>query len=132
MKYLADTTLIIESLRGDQEARDFIDKFPEISIVTVAEVIQGCRDASELKIVDNTCEALHQEKIDTSISQMAVNLVRKHYLSHGLLLLDALIAATCILRNRVLVTENIKHFRFIEDLEVISHKQAFGETPQPK
>ena len=127
-KYLSDTTVVVDFLRGNEKAIKFLKKFPEISIVSVAEVIQGAHDARELRIISLACDLLHQEKLDSEISISAVNLLRKYNLSHGLLFFDALIAATCIIRKTILVTENIRDFRFIIGLEVISQKKAFAAT----
>lgn len=124
-KYLSDTTVVVDFLRGNENAIKFLKQFPEISIVSVAEVIQGARDARELRIIARVCDVLHQEKLDNEISVLALNLLRKYNLSHGLLFLDALIAATCIVGKTILVTENIRDFRFIDGLEVISQKKAF-------
>lgn len=126
IKYLADTTVLVEMLRGNSLAKQFLEKLPEISKVTLAELIQGCRDKEDLRLVERACSLMPQIKIDGDISEMAVGLLRKYNLSHGLLFLDALIAATCITRKDILVTENIKDFRFINSLQVISQKKAFS------
>lgn len=125
-KYLSDTTVVVDFLRGNKNAIKFLKQFPEISIVSVAEVIQGAHDARELGIIARACDVLHQEKFDNEISISAVNLLKKYNLSHGLLFFDALIAATCILRKKILITENVRDFRFIAGLEVISQKKAFA------
>lgn len=125
-KYLSDTTVVVDFLRGSDLAIKFLKQFPEISIVSVAEVIQGAHDARELRIIALACDSLHQEKLDNEISISAVNLLKKYNLSHGLLFFDALIAATCITRKNILVTENIKDFRFITGLQIISQKEAFA------
>lgn len=123
--FLADTTVLVEMLRGDIPAKIFLETAPEISKVTLVELIQGCKDKQQLILVEKACDPLYQIKVDIEISEMAIELLRKHNLSHGLLFLDALIAATCIIRKNILVTENIKHFRFITGLQVISQKEAF-------
>ncbi len=126
-KYLADTTLIVEMLKGNEHAREFLSALPEISQVTVAELIQGCQDKNDLKVIETVCEALPQVKIDGLVSGKAIELLKKYYLSHGLIFLNALIAAHAIVRKKILVTENIRDYNFIEGLDVISHKKAFGE-----
>ena len=126
-EYMVDTTVVVDMLRGDKHAKAFLEKFPEISIVTVAEIIQGCRDKVALRIVERTCEILQQIKINGEISYLAIDLLKKYHLSHGLLFLDALIAATCITRKNILVTENLKDFRFIADLQLLSQKEAFAK-----
>lgn len=128
--YLSDTTVVVDFLRGNENATKFLKQFPEISIVSVAEVIQGAHHARELRIIIRACDALNQARVDSEISILAVNLLKKYNLSHGLLFLDALIAATCITGRNILVTENIKDFRFIKGLELISQKEAFTKSPK--
>ena len=83
-KYLADTTVAVEMLRGNKKAKEFLDGPTEISVVTFVELIQGCKDKEELKIVKKTCEILRKVEINTTISTTAVDLLSNHYLSHGL------------------------------------------------
>lgn len=124
-RYLADTTVLVEMLRGNIAAKQFLESSPEISKVTLVELIQGCQDQKDLRAVEKTCDFLPQIKIDGAISDRAVGLLREYHLSHGLLFLDALIAATCILRKNILVTQNIKDFKFISGLAVLSQEEAF-------
>jgi len=126
-KYLADTTVVVAMLRGDERTRRFLEDLPEISAVTVVELIQGCESRNDLRVVEKTCTLLPQVRIDLNISSFAIELLKKYYLSHNLLFLDALVAASAILRKKILVTANIKDFRFINGLEVMSHDQAFGK-----
>ena len=123
--YLSDTTVIIDLLRGDKDARGFLEKYPLMSSVSYAEVLQGARNQKELKIIARTFEAIEIEKIDSQITNLSIELLEKYNLSHGLLFLDALIAATCIIRKKILVTDNVKDFKFIEGLTSLSHAQAF-------
>ena len=51
------------------------------------------------------------------ISTSAVNLLKTYRLSHGLLIADALIAATALVMDRVLVSGNSKHFSMIKGLQ---------------
>jgi len=118
----------VELLRGNILAKKFLESSPEISKITLVELIQGCKNKEELRLVEKACYPLHQIKVDIEISEMAIELLRKYNLSHGLLFLDALIAATCIIRKNILVTQNLKDFRFIAGLQVISQKEAFAKT----
>lgn len=124
-KFLADTTVLIEMLRGNIAAKQFLESLPEISKVTLVELIQGCQDKQDLRAIEKACDLLPQIKIDGVISDRAIELLRVYRLSHGLLFLDALIAATCILRKNILVTQNIKDFKFISGLTVLSQEEAF-------
>ena len=124
--YLADTTVVIDHLRGSEKATIFLEEFsPDISVVTVAELIQGSKDKREQFLAVKMCASLLQHAIDRKTSDLAINLMKKFCLSHGLRFLDALIAATALENKLVLVTGNLKHFRFIKGLEVISQEGVF-------
>ncbi len=125
-KYLADTTVFIEHLRGNPQAKQFLETHkPSISAVTIAELIQGARDAHELKSVVKLCASFIDTSIDKKVSHRSLNLLEQFHLSHGLLFLDALIAAIVIENNMVLVTGNVKHFKYIPSLHVVSQKTVF-------
>jgi predicted nucleic acid-binding protein len=52
------------------------------------------------------------------IEWRAHQLMNSFFLSHGLLIPDALIAATALELGLTLCTKNIRHFQMIEGLEV--------------
>lgn len=117
--FLADTTVLVECLRGNPVAKDFLEKNrPSISIISRAELIQGCRDNSELKVIGKFCQSLEEISLTGKTSQFSLEFLEKYHLSHGLLFLDALIAATAITENLTLVTGNFKHFSFLPDLDL--------------
>lgn len=127
-KYLADTTVVIEHLRGNEQATIFLESnYPHISTVTVAELIQGSKDKQDQKMVLKTCSSLTEDIINGSIAEKAINLMSRFYLSNGLQFLDAIVAATALHNKLILVTDNIKHFKFIPELKVLSHSEVFRE-----
>lgn len=126
--YLADTTVAVEHLRGNKKAKVFLEKYsPNISTVTIAELIQGSRNSRELTTALKLCTGLYEVVIDKKISAKAIELLEEFYLSNGLLFLDALVAATAIENKLTLVTGNLKHFRFIKELEIAPQEIAFSE-----
>lgn len=118
--YLHDTTVIIDYLRNHPPAIEYLDSIPQltISVITQAELIEGCRDKDELKQVMRIVSGLHVIPITPAISSLAVDLVEHHFLKDGVLFDDALIAATAMDQNLTLVTTEKKHFRVIRDLPV--------------
>lgn len=122
--YLADTTLLVDHLRGDEKTRSFLEKnIPSISTVTIAELIQGSKDKREQHLAEKLSSSLPEAPIDRKISALAIKLMREFCLSHGLLFLDALIAATALENKLILVTGNLKHFKFIQGLKIVSQKE---------
>lgn len=85
------------------------------------ELIQGCVDKSELKIVKEFIR-LNFSKIiypDEKVSEKAIWLLEHYALSDGLRTVDALIAASAISHKAALATANYKHFKSIEGLHTI-------------
>jgi predicted nucleic acid-binding protein len=82
------------------------------------ELFIGCRNKRELR---ETVKFLEQYKLvhfSTSISRKAVDLIKKYNLSHGLLIADAIIAATVLISEGDLFSKNTNDFIFIENLSV--------------
>ena len=61
------------------------------------------------------------DRINEIISETAVELLRQYRLSHGLLIADALIAATAIYLGEPLASKNQKDNRFIESVELLPY-----------
>jgi len=59
--------------------------------------------------------------LDEHISTIAEKLLRDYRLSHGLMIADALIAATAIILKSRLVSKNQKDYRFIKELELSTY-----------
>ena len=55
--------------------------------------------------------------MDSDISQLAIELIDTYSNSHGLLLADALIAATALENDLTILTYNIDDFKFIKNLK---------------
>lgn len=118
-KYLADTTLLVDHLRKNQKAKEFlIVKAPSISQTSVAELIEGAKNKLHLDQINITISPLEIIPINENISSSAIELMLKFFLSHGLEFMDALIAAAALENNLTLITANIKHFSFIPKLKL--------------
>lgn len=122
-KYLADTTLLVDHLRKDVDAKEFlVVEAPSISQTSVAELIEGAKNKFHLNQINITISPLKVIPIDENISSSAINLMLEHFLSHGLKFMDALIAATAMENKLTLVTANVKHFAFIKGLKLMDWK----------
>lgn len=120
-KYLADTTVLIDHLRGNLQAKNFLINFNvAISQVSVAELIQGTKIKTQLAEIDAAVNDLIIYSINETVSTIGIDLMKKFFHSHHLLFLDALIAATGITHELTLVTSNVKHFQMINDLKLKS------------
>lgn len=122
--YLADTTILIDHLRGNASAKQFLKEYqPYISSITVAELIQGAKNTLALKRAKKLWQNLEIIYIDEETNTKALILLEQYYLSHGLKILDAFIATTAISQNLSLITSNIKHFSFIKGLQLRPWKE---------
>jgi hypothetical protein len=64
--------------------------------------------------------------LNEQISDTAVDLLRRYRLSHGLLIADALIAATTLAQGIPFVTRNERDYRFINGLRLLSYPKPFA------
>ena len=114
---LIDTDVLVWLFRGRESARQAIEDCGniELSAVTYMELVQGVRDKSELNLIRRTI-ADNQWRvipIGEDICHRAMLYVENHVLKYGTRLADALIAATAIERGTVLLTANVRHYRFM-------------------
>jgi len=121
---LIDTDILIDISRKDQIAIDRIKQESYtselfVSCITVMELLVGCRNKTELMITKHFLSKFRTINLTHKISDRATDLIQLYFLSHGLLIPDALIAATAIEEKFSLLTKNQRDFRFITDLNLI-------------
>jgi predicted nucleic acid-binding protein len=119
---IIDTDVIIWYLRGEPDAKDFVEaNIPfSVSSVTYMELTQGMKDKAEFRKFQKKFKSWKTEiiHIDQEISSRAVFYVQEYALSHTMKLADALIAATAVQSSETLATANEKHYRFIPNVEL--------------
>ena len=121
---LTDTDILIDATRSMPEAVAFLTAQQtalgiRISIVSAMELVVGCRNKAELAQVQQFLGRIVVLPVSSLASQTAYQLVESFYLSHGLLIPDALIAATALEHGLTLYTKNVRHFQMIPSLTVI-------------
>jgi predicted nucleic acid-binding protein len=120
---IVDTDVIIWFLRGNERSRKVIyQNIPfSISVITYMELIQGMKDKAEFRIFQKQMQRWSTEiiQIDREISSRAMFYIQEYSLSHSMMLADALISATVVQTNEVLLTANEKHYKFIPNIEVV-------------
>ena len=84
------------------------------------ELLQGMRDKAELAAVKKMLElrGAHIVALTEVTTQRAIGLMESLTLSHGLQMGVALIAATALEHQLVLLTGNVKHFRAVSGLQM--------------
>ena len=120
---IVDTDILIDSGRGDNDAIACLQRLEQqstlaTSAVTQMELIVGCRNKTELRDLEIFLRRFQILKITDQISDRAVDLLKQYRLSHGLLIADALIAATAMEHNESFITKNQRDFRFIASLNL--------------
>jgi predicted nucleic acid-binding protein len=92
----------------------------QISTVTYIELIQGCRNANEMRTIQRGLahDTVNMLPVTERISERATSLIGTYALSHAMRLGDALIAATAIEYSLPLLSANRKHFAPIEGLHL--------------
>lgn len=128
---IVDTDVLIDAALRVRAAIDCLDQVgrqssPGISVVTEMELIVGCRSKTELRKVEHFLRQFRVLSLDEQTCDTAVELLRKYRLSHGLLIPDALIAATAITLGHSLVSKNQRDYRFIEGLQLLPYPDPFA------
>lgn len=125
-RWLVDTTVLIDFTRGRKEAVDFLSQEQGwvVSRISVGELWQGARDKRELRLLKQFVNHVQVVELNPKTGKKAVELVGEYCLGQGMYLLDALIAAVALEQGLVLVTDNVKHFRFVEGLVVKSLEEV--------
>lgn len=121
---LLDTTVLIDLLRGNTDAADFVDiAFASgaplsVSVVSAMELIAGCRDKAEVEKARKLIAAFTLVHLSPVASAKAFDFMLTYSKSHGLTIPDAFIAATAIAQDLELASDNDRHFKMIPNLTV--------------
>ena len=123
---LFDTDILNDAGRKVAEAVSYLERAEQktmvgISVITQMELFVGCRNKSELNVLEKFLRRFEIINLHENISTRAVNLLREYRLSHGLLIADALIAATALTVKSPLATKNQQDYRFIKELELLAY-----------
>lgn len=122
MSALADTSVLIEHLRGNPAARDLLrttlerDEPVYASVLTRIELSAGMRPA-ERRATDALVAALRWLPVDEPVARVADAMARRHGLGHsGIDAVDYCVAATAQVHELKLWTLNLRHFPMIRSL----------------
>ena len=112
-KILVDTDILIDYLRGQNDALEFIKSNARsivLSAITVAELYAGIKSEHEKTVLGQFISLFPVMPVSQEIA-MTGGLMRNQFRrSHGVGLADAIIAATCQIHGLSLRTLNLKHF----------------------
>lgn len=115
MSFLLDTNFVIALLRGEQSYWDYLETLlehtlPSLSTIARAEIYAGCHPAEESE-TRRLLDCFGPVFIDDAIADLAGRYVYQ-FARRGITLHleDALIGATAVHEDLVLVTQNASHF----------------------
>ena len=117
--FIVDTNVLIALFRGNRKLQDFLETLDcAVDTTVYVELIQGVKNKVEVARIEKALATFQMMHFNESISAQTIDLIRTYSKSHGLLLADAIIAATCLENSLTLVTFNAKDFRFIKGLKI--------------
>ncbi len=122
-KYLVDTNILIDHLRGEQGATAFLLPIEEgraracVSVITEYELLAAAHLTSyQAHEIARLLALMPRLMVTSRVVRVAAE-CRRHM---QLTIADALIAATALVRHATLVTRNVKDFRHIKGLRLHS------------
>ena len=119
-RYLIDTDVLIEYLRGSEQAIRYIEGLKGellVSIITVAELYCGVRGEDEERAMEQFLLAFELLSVDSAMAKKGGLYRRQYGATHGTGLADALIAASAAAANATLVTFNRRHYPMLRRIK---------------
>ena len=121
---VADTDVLIDSLRGAEPARGRIDV--ELSsgrlattVVTAFELLSGARTTVQQTRIERLLGAMTLFPLEFNSGDLAARIRRDlESRGEGIGMADSLIAGICLSRNAMLLTRNRAHFERIPGLDL--------------
>ena len=118
-RFLSDTNIIIYVSKGILSLDDFLNENDELFISSISYMEANgfpFRDRQEENEIVKFCTMFNRFPITEEIENRTI-LIRK---THKIKLPDAIIAATAIVHNLILVTRNDSDFKNISGLKVLN------------
>lgn len=117
---LFDTTILVDYLRGHEEARALLEAYgkkPNISVASILELYAGVRSRREEQRTEQLLSQVALLPVTQDIAKRAGVFVRLYQASHDVASMDAIIAATAEHHGLKLATLNVKHFPMFPKLK---------------
>ena len=130
-RFLVDTDIIINYLKGREIARDFLLRIIDesvsgfFSVITEAELLSGSRNADDDAVIYSILDCMEAIEVERNIAVTAGKLRQKYYAAYRTELPDAIIAATANEYGLILATANEKHFNMFTEIETEYIKENF-------
>ena len=121
--FLVDTDVLIDFLRGREQAVSFVNLESDriiVSSIVVAELYAGVRGGkgdTEQSTLERFLSLFRIVHVTAAIARLGGLYKRDYGRSHGVSLADAVVAATATLENAELKTLNVKHYPMFDAIQ---------------
>lgn len=120
-RYLIDTDVLVEYLRGSPRAIRYLERLEGellLSAITVAELFSGVRGEGEETALEQFLQVFEVLPVGQDLARRGGLYRRDYGRTHGTGLADALIAASAEAAGAVLVTFNRRHYPMTSQVTV--------------
>ncbi|RLC78819.1 MAG: VapC toxin family PIN domain ribonuclease [Chloroflexi bacterium] len=118
---LLDSDVMIEILRNNPKAIQWLltqrGKAIGLPVIVRMELVRGARNRQEQRTIVRELDKYETVHLETGDTIKALKWFEDFYLSHGLGIMDCLIAAPAVRLRRPLYTFNVRHYRVIPGLD---------------
>lgn len=120
-QYLIDTNAVIDYLgkklpvKGTDLMNEIIDAIPNVSVVTKIEILGFNAPEEHYQLLTNFMNDATIFDLTSSIVDISIDIRKKHKTK----LPDAIIAATAIAYDMILLSRNVSDFKNIQGLQVV-------------
>jgi len=122
-RYLIDSDILIDYLRGFSDSRDFLFDLKRkgiliISTINIVEIYSGkeIKNRKKKEIIDRFLSEFEIISLEENLAKEAGRIRMTYQIPFA----DAIIAASAIKSKSFLATRNIKHFSKVKNLKIIS------------
>jgi predicted nucleic acid-binding protein len=127
---LVDTDILIETARGDRDALNCLKQLEDHAAIAVSsrskmELIIACHNKNEFQALERFLNQFRFVQVNEAISDIATELLNQYRISHGLLIADALIAATALSLSLHFISKDNKNYSFIKGLKILPYPHPF-------
>jgi predicted nucleic acid-binding protein len=123
---IIDTDILIDAARHIREAMDCLAQIENqstlaVSVITQMELFVGCQNKTELRNTERFLQRFQVLKLSDQVCDVSLELLHQYWLSHGLMIPDALIEATAIALDQPFISKNQRDYRFITGLKLLTY-----------
>jgi predicted nucleic acid-binding protein len=117
--YIPDTNVFSQVFKKNSDVQTYIENLNAVICSTIyIECLQGSKSNQEKNRIKKYLQTFALFYQTEEVSKRAVELIERYSNTHGLMIADAQIAATCLEYDLILITYNVKDFQFIANLTV--------------